>query len=127
MLDAVDHPATQVLARLLEGRSEGIHDLRHGALVDDDWLVTDPDALTAAELLPGARHTFFSATITEDSEHPLGRLIGDLLVQTPSASGPYQTSFPIETRRYGGILHHQLQNHPAVYAQLRDACAEPEG
>jgi len=127
VLDAIDLPGTQVTAKILAGRSGGIKDLSHGAVVDEDWLDPDPAAGSDAKLLPGARHYFVSATITEDPEHPLGQLIGDLLVREPSASGPSldESHFSIETRRYGGVMHHQLQNHPAVYAQVRDACAEP--
>jgi hypothetical protein len=44
----------------------------------------------------------------------------------PSASGARieRRSFPIETSVHPGVLHHQLQNHPAVYALLRATCEE---
>lgn len=129
VLGAIDLPGTRIPAQLLRGRSAGIKDLRHGALVDEDWLGRDPDALCDPEmqevpLLPDVSYHFISATVTADPEHPIGRLIGDLLVRVPSSSGPATSAgtFPIETRRFGGVLHHQLQNHPAVYKVLRDAC-----
>ena len=127
VLDAIDLPGTQIGARILGGRSAGIKDLRHGAVVDEDWLDVDPELANDATLLPTARHYFMSATVTEDPEHPLGRLIGDLMVRVPSSAGPTlkEAHFAIETSRYGGVLHHQLQNHPALYEQVRDACAEP--
>lgn len=131
VLGAIDTPGTRIPARIIQGRSAGIKDLRHGSLVDEDWLGQDQDALRAPEarsipLLDGVRYYFLSATITADPEHPLGRVAGDLLVQVPSASGSKceHTSFPIETQCFGGVLHHQLQNHPSVYAQLLRACAE---
>lgn len=123
-LGAIDLPATRVTSKLLAGRSHGIGDLRHGAIVDEDWLAPLPAASNGAPLLEGARHWFVSATITADPDHPLGQLVGDLLVRVPSASGPplrTETRFPIEATLRGGVLHHQLQNHPAVYAQIRDA------
>ena len=125
ILAAIDTPGTRIPARLIEGRSAGIQDLRHGALVDEDWHA-DPEALTAVSLLEHATYHFLSATLTRDPEHPLGQLIGDLLVRTPSASGARveARTFPIETRCFGGVLHHQIQNHPAVYEVLRRACAE---
>ena len=126
ILEAVDHPATQVIGAILGSRSAGIHDLRYGALVDEDWLTADPRAMSDAELLPGIAHHFVSATITEDPEHPLGAWIGDLLVRGTSAGGPREARFPIDTSRYGGVLHHQLQNHPGVYAQLLLAIPELE-
>ena len=76
--------------------------------------------------LPDARHYYLGATLTDDPDHPVGRLVGDLLVRTDSASGPHtdERHFAIETARFGGVLHHQLQNHPAVYAQIREACED---
>jgi triacylglycerol lipase len=131
LLSAIDTPGTKIPARLIAGRSAGIKDLRHGALVDEDWIGRDLDApgdpeLARVPLLPHATYHFIAATVTEDPEHPVGRIIGDLLVQRPSASGVELTheTFPIETQCFGGILHHQIQNHPAVYAQLRRALAD---
>ncbi|MBX3273749.1 MAG: alpha/beta hydrolase [Sandaracinaceae bacterium] len=128
VLEAIDLPGTRITSRVLRGRSHGIGDLRHGAIVDEDWLAPLPEASSDAPLLSGARHYFVSATLTEDAAHPLGRLAGDLLVRVPSASGPAlraQHSFPIDTVHRGGVLHHQLQNHPAVYAQLLEALRAP--
>jgi|GEM_PF-421597 len=128
VLGAIDLPGTLVTARLLEGRSAGIKDLRHGALVDEDWLGKDPDALVdpgraEVPLLPNVAYHFISAVLTQDPQHPLGQLIGDLLVREASAHGPILSEhFPIETARFGGVLHHQLQNHPAIYQVLKRAC-----
>lgn len=128
VLGAIDTPGTRIPARILEGRSAGIKDLRHGALVDDDWQGVDLDALRdagarAIPLLPGAIYHFFSATVTEDPDHPIARIIGDLLVRVPSAAGERlrHETFPIDAERFGGVMHHQLQNHPAVYARIRAA------
>ncbi len=125
ILEAVDHPATKVIGAILGRRSAGIHDLRYGALLDEHWMAEDPRAMSDAELLPGALHYFVSATVTEDPDHPLGAWIGDLLVRGASAGGPREAHFPIDTRHYGGVLHHQLQNHPGVYAQLLQAIPHP--
>jgi len=122
-LEQIDLPATRITARILAGRSEGIQDLRNGAVIDEEWLRADPDAISDARMLPAARYYFVSATLTEDPDHAVGKLIGDLLVRVPSSAGPAfdEAHFAIETTRYGGVMHHQLQNHPAVYAQLRAA------
>ncbi|HPH29934.1 MAG TPA: alpha/beta fold hydrolase [Pseudomonadota bacterium] len=132
VLGAIDLPGTRIPARILAGRSAGIKDLRHGALVDEDWIGRDPDALLQdgqreVPLLPSVSYHFVSATVTTDPDHPLGRIIGDLLVRVPSSSGPvtHSETFAIETRHFGGVLHHQLQNHPAVYEVLRSGCALP--
>lgn len=123
-LGSVDLPATRILARILEGRSAGVHDLRHGALVDEEWLAPHPLARDSLPLAHAA-HYFISASITQDAAHPLAQLVGDLLVRVPSAAGPKMKSetFSIDTRHYGGVMHHQLQNHPAVYEQIRQILA----
>ncbi len=130
-LGAIDAPGTRIPARILAGRSSGMKDVRGGALVDEDWLGRDLDCfdtpqMTAIPLLPNARYYFICATVTRDPAHPLGQLVGDLLVRVPSASGTRAEghTFPIEVHTHGGLLHHQLQNHPAVYEQLRKACSD---
>lgn len=130
VLDSIDLPGTVVPARLLARRSDGIKDLGHGSLVDEDWVGRELDAVRDGELrevplLPGVGYHFVSATITQDPEHPVAKIIGDLLVRLPSSSGPplRAGTFTVETRRFGGVMHHQLQNHPSVYEVLRRACA----
>jgi pimeloyl-ACP methyl ester carboxylesterase len=122
-------PETRPLAGLLRRRSGGIRDLRYGSLVDDDWRDCDPDALRAkacqeVPLLDGATHCFVAATIMRAETHPLSRLIGDLLVLQPSASGrsrarriPFEAEYGMHL---GPANHLALLNHPEVYARLRD-------
>jgi pimeloyl-ACP methyl ester carboxylesterase len=121
-------PETRPFANFLRRRSGGIRDLRQGSLVDEDWRDRDPDALRAeacaeVPLLEGATHCFVSATVTKSERHPLGRLIGDTLVLTPSASGRGRTRrIPFEEEfgtHLGGAHHFALLNHPAVYEKLR--------
>jgi hypothetical protein len=66
---------------------------------------------------------FVAATISRDPAHPLGQLVGDLLVRLPSAAGhdpeparriPFHSGQVI-----GGLNHLRLANHPAVYEALR--------
>ncbi len=125
-LKVVDLPAAQIGARIFDGRSAGIKDLSAGDVVDPEWLETNRDAATDPGLLPHARHYFLSATVTTDPENRLGRIIGDLLVRDPSAEGNElrESHFPIETFRYGGVMHHQLQNHPSLYVEILEACRE---
>ncbi|WP_028058947.1 lipase family alpha/beta hydrolase [Candidatus Solirubrobacter pratensis] len=119
-------PETRPFARLLRRRSAGIRDLRRGSLVDEDWRDQDPDALRAralaeVPLLEGATHCFVAATITRSADHPVGRLLGDMLVLAPSASGRSKARrlFEDETGlALGGTHHLALLNHPAVHEQL---------
>ena len=130
VLSGIDTAGTRIPGEILKRRSAGIKDLRHGYIVDDDWLGRAPDAYESGEgtrvaLLEKATYYFISATITVDPEHPLGQLAGDVLVRVPSASGPriVEGAFALETRSYGGVLHHELQNHPDVYAFIRTRIA----
>jgi pimeloyl-ACP methyl ester carboxylesterase len=122
-------PETRMLSSFLKKRSAGIRDLRYGSLVDEDWRGRDPEALRAAAckevpLLPGATHYFVSASVTRDPEHPLGRLLGDILVLVPSARGQGKTRrIPFRDEHghhIGGTHHLALLNHPEVYERLRD-------
>ncbi|HEX2086551.1 MAG TPA: alpha/beta fold hydrolase [Solirubrobacteraceae bacterium] len=127
-------PETRPLGRFLRRRSGGIRDLRQGSLVDEDWRDRDPEELRAVAcaevpLLDGATHCFVSATITRSPRHPLGRLLGDLLVLSSSASGRSRTrrlGFRDEDGLHvGGANHFALLNHPKVYAQLREWLRRP--
>jgi pimeloyl-ACP methyl ester carboxylesterase len=128
-------PETRMLGAFLRRRSAGIRDLRHGSLVDEDWRGRDPNALRAAAckevpLLEGATHCFVSATITRSPRHPLGRVLGDILVLTPSATGRGRTRripFKDEHGHHVSPAHHlALLNHPEVYERLH-GWLEPHG
>jgi pimeloyl-ACP methyl ester carboxylesterase len=120
-------PETRPLAGFLRRRSAGIRDLRGGSLVDADWAGHDPDALRAAArsevpLLPGATHTFVSATVTRSPRHPVGRLVGDGLVLSASAEAR-RLGFDVELLHVGGAHHLALLRHPTVLALLRERLA----
>jgi len=120
-LGAVDLPGTRIPAAILRARSSGIQDLGHAR-------VTEPIPLDNGDALhiPVPRHVawaFIAGSLTRDPDHPLARAFGDLLVQVPSAEGPATGRFPVQTARFGGVRHHEIQVHPDVYAQLRRFCA----
>jgi len=82
-------PETRALARVLNARSVGIKDLRYESCVDEDWCDCDPDEFLRdrcqeVPFLPAANYYFIGAALSPD---PLGRLVGDLLVRSPSSSG----------------------------------------
>ncbi|MBX3025168.1 alpha/beta hydrolase [bacterium] len=120
---------TRPFAALFNRRSRGIKDLRFGALRHEDWR-TDADALLRDDtadlpLLEGAAHHFVIATVTRDRRHPLGRVVGDLLVRPASAGGrPTHAGLPrVRVHHVGAATHLDLLTHPAVYEQLRQALA----
>jgi pimeloyl-ACP methyl ester carboxylesterase len=125
-------PETRPFARFLRRRSAGIRDLRRGSLVDEDWRDQDPDALrakalTEVPLLEGATHCFVSATITRSDRHPVGRLLGDMLVLSASASGRRIGFVDENGLTLGGTHHLALLNHPRVAEQLREWLARDGG
>lgn len=121
-------PETAPVARLLNSRSVGVKDLRHGSLLDEDWTGVELDTFlddTCAEVpfLPEAHYYYIGATLHRSPDHPVSAILGDLLVLLPSASGQGDTrSIPFEVERgrhLGGLTHFHLLNHPAVYEQIR--------
>jgi pimeloyl-ACP methyl ester carboxylesterase len=116
-------PETRPLARVVNGRSVGIKDLRFGSLAEEDWCDCDPDEFlrdrcTEVPFLEGAAYYFVGATLTRRPNS----VVGDLLVQFPSASGKgrkRRIPFEVENGMHlGGANHFQLLHHPAVYEQL---------
>ena len=94
-------PETRPFARFLRRRSAGIRDLRRGGSRDP--------------LLRDLRtHCFVAATITRDARHPVGRLLGDLLVLSAQRRRGEEDLLAL-----GGTHHLALLNHPEVPAQLK--------
>lgn len=130
LLEAIDAAGAQVPAEVLRARSAGIKDLRFGYTSDEEWRGKDPDALLEDHrldlpLVDGVAYYALGATLTHDTEHPAGKLIGDWLVRTPSATGQAPTPLrrvPFRTTQVvGGLTHNAIVNHPDVYAFVRDA------
>ncbi len=122
-------PETEPLGRLVARRSAGVKDLRFGSLLEEDWAGHDPDEFLRnrcqeVPFLPHARYYWVAATLTEDKDHPWGRLIGDGLVRLPSAAGPghgRSMTMPLgEGRHVGRLGHLALVNNDAVYLHLRE-------
>ena len=114
-------------ATVLDRRSAGIKDLHAGYLLDEDWNDADPGSGERHDvpLIPEANHYAVSATVTTSRRNPLGRFVGDLLVQPASARGRSRRGgcvpFAAEhTRHFGGLHHFNLLNHPSVYEAMRE-------
>jgi pimeloyl-ACP methyl ester carboxylesterase len=117
-------PETRAVARIVNGRSVGIKDLRYGACLEEDWCDCDADELLTdrchdVPFLPHATFYFVAATLDGVS----GELLGDLLVRYPSAAGAGRkrhVPFALEDGHHvRGLTHFELLNHPAVYEQMR--------
>lgn len=102
-------PETAAFGRILDWRSQGVHDLVAGLTSDvPPW--------------PHARYHLVAATLTRRRRHPVGDLVGDVLVRPRSAYGrdkADQRLFPDgDVLHVGGTDHFGLLNHPAVHAAL---------
>jgi pimeloyl-ACP methyl ester carboxylesterase len=108
-------PETAAFGRILDWRSRGVHDLVTG-LADD------------VPPLPRARYHLVAATLTRRERHPVGSLVGDLLVRPRSAYGRdgARTLFPdADVLHVGGTGHFGLLNHPEVHRALERWLARP--
>ncbi|MFW2381310.1 MAG: lipase family alpha/beta hydrolase, partial [Acidimicrobiales bacterium] len=129
-------PETQPLASFLHERAAGVKDLGDGVFTTDEYHGDDPDEYlahrrTEVPFLTNATYCFVGATVTRDRHHPIGHLVGDLLVRYPSASGSDEhRNIPFELEHgahVGGVNHFDLLNHPTVYRHLRRWLAHHEG
>ena len=104
-------PETAAFGRILDWRSQGVHDLVAGLAED-------------VPPLPHARYHLVAATLTASQRHPVGNVVGDLLVRPRSAYGRDRRGrelFPdADVLHVGRTDHFGLLNHPAVHAAMRD-------
>jgi triacylglycerol lipase len=127
VLKLFDAAGAQVPARIINGRSSGIKDLRFGYVVDEDWKDREPDALLEdnrqnVPFCDGVLYCISASHLATDPDHPVSQILGDVLVRIPSARGEH----PDQTRcipfhighTVGGINHLGLANHPDVYEQI---------
>jgi len=129
VLRNVEAAGAQVPAELLDSRSAGVKDLRYGYTVDEEWVGNDPDEVLAdarrdVPLVDGVGYHYLAATISRDPGHPVGQLVGDLMVRLPSASGqardPARRVHFSSGTVFSGMNHLHIANHPDVYEVLRD-------
>jgi pimeloyl-ACP methyl ester carboxylesterase len=134
-------PESRPFSRILNNRSAGILDLRHGYITREEWEGQDLTRLwgldrIAAAPLPNAEYHFVVATLGASKRHPFSTVLGDLLVHFSSAAGLGRTGPVVEGARleYLPSTHHfALLNNPQVAEWLvkwltaREAAALPAG
>jgi pimeloyl-ACP methyl ester carboxylesterase len=133
VLRSIPAAGATVPAAVLDARSAGIKDLRHGYTIDEEWrgeALPPLDGLEAVlhdnrhdvPLVAGVGYYAVATTITKDPEHPAGRLLGDLLVRAASGSGAApepERHIAFHSRKViPGMNHLHIANHPAVYEML---------
>lgn len=134
-------PESRPFSAILNTRSAGILDLRHGYISQEEWEGQDLTRLwgldrIAAAPLPHAEYHFVAATLAATKRHPLSAVLGDLLVHFSSAAGIGRTGAIVDGARldYLPSTHHfALLNHPQVADWLvrwltsREPAALPAG
>jgi PGAP1-like protein len=123
-------PYAAPFARLGKLRSAGITDLRHGNLLDDDWVGRDrfargSDRRQPVPLPDALRCYAMAACIGEKAGDLKDRLLGDGLVPLDSALGRHKLAsrtlaFAPERQWIGyGMNHLDLLSRPEVFSQLQ--------
>jgi pimeloyl-ACP methyl ester carboxylesterase len=124
-------PYAAPFARLGKVRSAGITDLRHGHLLDEDWVGRDRFARTGdrrqpVQLPENLRCYALAASLGAQGGALKERLLGDGLVPLDSALGVHKDparalAFPPERQWVGyGMNHLDLLSRPEVYAKLKE-------
>ncbi|MBK6688511.1 MAG: alpha/beta hydrolase [Deltaproteobacteria bacterium] len=121
VLHAIPDPVVQLAGKLAELRSAGVKDLRHGSLLDQDWSGGEEGRPNVLPLPTDLDHYLAAATLNEDQDHLLSRMLGDALVRVPSALGPgRQAGLQADHLAiFPGMHHMQIVHDPQVYQQLR--------
>lgn len=109
---------TRPLADFLDGRSQGIKDLRLG-----DIGVDPHEAPGISARLSRIRHHVIAGVVTTDPSHPLGAVVGDLMVRPASGTNPPDVT-PVDVAVLGGVNHANLLNDRAVIIHLMERIAQ---
>ena len=120
-------PQSAPFGRILDTRSPGIVDLRHGYISQAEWEGQDLtrqwglDRIAAAPL-SHAEYYFVAASLGSTPRSLTGRLLGDWFVRVPSAVGRGRDSEPVvpsvQIRHVSGAGHFSLLNHPDIASSL---------
>lgn len=115
-------PISAPFGTILETRSAGIVDLRHGYISKDEWEGQDLtsqwglDRIAAAPLAHAEYH-FVACTLGATRHHLLSAVLGDLLVHFSSATGVGRTGPVVEGALFEYVPsanHFTLLNHPQI-------------
>ncbi len=105
---------THPLAGFLDGRSRGVKDL------GGNRPVATPSQAGALAI----RHHVIAGVVTADPTHPLGAILGDLMVRPASSTRPVVIE-PTNTVVFGGMNHLGMLRQPAVIDQVVNWVGSP--
>ena len=110
------------IGNVLEQRSNGIKDLRLGAMLDEDWtspsagLLGKPDRASVSPI-PGVDYHILIGTLAKDETSLLAKYFGDGLVTKQSAAG--ETLLKISTiKTFANTGHNAILVNPEVHQYI---------
>lgn len=127
-LSFVHEPYTQLAEQIINLRSDGIKDLRHANIAEEQWRDKDIDALDlqGAQTIPlvqGIEHFVIGGSLSPNPKQLVNKIFGDALVLIDSSLGRDKKKgglFPRDhLRLFAGIGHNSLARSPAVYDQIK--------
>jgi pimeloyl-ACP methyl ester carboxylesterase len=128
VLQIIPTLATRIIARVIDGRSDGIKDLRLGLLVCDDWQRTDAATMrlvdrTDVPLTPGVHYHVAIGTLTESPNSILAAYFGDGMVGGKSALATRDSrgAASIRWRVFTRTAHLALVSSPQVQRFVSDS------
>ena len=126
-------PIVKLFGHLVNIRSNGILDLRHGSVRDDDWEHHDMrigslDDSRKPAPIPAHIHAFLVAGTLEheNNSHRALKILGDYLVSVESALGEHPNPrFDLKVPAahkvvFYGLNHFAIQYHPSVAEKIAD-------
>jgi len=127
-LESIWNPWTKLIGKVMNLRSSGIKDLRHGFALAEDWRNRDPDTLALRKprptRVPPDVRWYVAAGALGERDGALAWLVGDGLVHSASARGhglgtPAPGVLPeAQLRVFDRTSHIGLMNDPRVLEQL---------
>ncbi len=133
-LRAVPNPITKVIGNILNMRSRGVQDLRHGlplTVQSNEESLAPLSRRKKPKTIPWlahAQHYLVAGTLTEDPGHIVTLLLGDALVKLPRNGGHARsenrsTLLPNDNIKiFPKVNHLGLAHDPAVYRQIKQWC-----
>ncbi|MFK8011867.1 MAG: lipase family alpha/beta hydrolase [Marinicellaceae bacterium] len=116
-------PYSAPFAKITKVRSNGLHDLRHGCVVDEDWLVSDERKIVP---LPKNVNCYAIGTTTSEYASEFHeKVVGDGLVSIDSALGVHQDkklnlNIPKANQWTGTEINHmQLLSNEKIYQVIK--------
>lgn len=131
VLRAIPNAYTRLIADIANLRSDGIQDLAHAPLRDEDRAITRSpwdlrDARNPLPLLPDIEHHLIAGSVFADPR--LTFLFGDSIVPVASATykGVARELLPPErVHLLPGLSHIALAHSPAVYERIKTTLEQP--